>query len=92
MVWALKEGKQAAAEVDRFLMGDTRLPWQGGIAVRSWLPPPITEGVDAHKCNNEKCNGNGDAHSEDDVKTEVGEGDEKPWLNGTAVAAEAVEA
>lgn len=93
-MWALKEGRQAAEEVDRFLMGDTRLAHQGGMAVRSWLPPPIqAEGCNGSgKCNGGVCNGTGDAHiheDEMDVKTEVGEDEEKPWTNGTEVAVEA---
>lgn len=88
VVWSLKEGLGAAEQIDRFLMGDTRLPHQGGMPVRSWLPPPI-------KCGGDSCNGGGCKATcedvEEDVKTEVGDEDEKPWANGngTEVAVEA---
>jgi hypothetical protein len=32
-----------AEEVDAFLMGDTRLPHQGGMPMRSWHAPPVTK-------------------------------------------------
>lgn len=47
MVWGIKEGRQAAEEVDAFLVGNTRLAFQGGIPKRSWLPPPITKSIHA---------------------------------------------
>lgn len=31
VVWAISEGRQAAREVDAFLMGNTTLPGPGGI-------------------------------------------------------------
>ena len=31
VVWAITEGRQAAREVDHFLMGDTQLPVPGGV-------------------------------------------------------------
>ena len=31
MVWAITEGRQAAREIDNYLMGDTLLPGPGGI-------------------------------------------------------------
>merc|ERR1711879_881562 len=31
VVWAIAEGRQAAREIDNFLMGDTQLPGPGGI-------------------------------------------------------------
>ena len=31
VVWAITEGRQAAREVDHFLMGDTSLPVAGGV-------------------------------------------------------------
>ena len=31
VVWAITEGRQAAREVDHFLMGDTNLPVAGGV-------------------------------------------------------------
>ena len=31
VVWAITEGRQAAREVDKFLMGDTQLPVPGGM-------------------------------------------------------------
>ena len=31
VVWAITEGRQAAREIDNFLMGDTQLPGPGGI-------------------------------------------------------------
>lgn len=34
----INEGRQTAAEVDRFLVGDTRLPNAGSIKVRSFAP------------------------------------------------------
>jgi glutamate synthase (NADPH/NADH) len=42
VVWGLREGRQAAAEVDEFLAGETRLAYQGGIPKRQWIAPPIT--------------------------------------------------
>ena len=41
-MWGIREGRQAAEEVDTFLMGSTRLPYQSGIAKRSWVPPGLT--------------------------------------------------
>ncbi|BGP23632.1 glutamate synthase [NADH] [Rhodotorula toruloides] len=38
VVWGINEGRSAAAEVDRFLTGDTRLPLAGSIKVRSFAP------------------------------------------------------
>ncbi len=84
----IREGLQAAESIDLFLMGATRLPHQGGIPKRSWLPPPV-------RCGGDSCNGGSckDAceEAEEDVKTEVGDEDEKPWANGngTEVAVEA---
>jgi len=37
-VHGINEGRQTAAEVDRFLVGDTRLPNAGSIKVRSFAP------------------------------------------------------
>lgn len=31
MVWAITEGRQAAREVDNYLMGETQLPVPGGV-------------------------------------------------------------
>ncbi|KAK4688846.1 glutamate synthase (NADH), partial [Tremellales sp. Uapishka_1] len=45
VVWGIKEGRQAAEEVDSFLVGSTRLAHQGGIAIRSWLAPAISKPV-----------------------------------------------
>lgn len=39
VVWGIGDGRQCAEEVDAFLMGSTRLPHQGGIPGRSWVPP-----------------------------------------------------
>lgn len=47
VVWGIKEGRQAAEEVDAFLVGNTRLAHQGGIPTRSWLPPTISKSLDA---------------------------------------------
>lgn len=41
----INEGRRAAAEVDAFLMGDTRLPVQSGIAKRSWIPPKVAQAL-----------------------------------------------
>ncbi|WVR04780.1 hypothetical protein IAU60_001792 [Kwoniella sp. DSM 27419] len=41
VVWAIKEGRQGAAEVDEFLMGSTRLARQGGIPARDWKAPEV---------------------------------------------------
>ncbi|WWC59652.1 uncharacterized protein I303_102211 [Kwoniella dejecticola CBS 10117] len=41
IVWGIREGRQAAEEVDRFLMTGTHLPVQGGIERRQWIAPPI---------------------------------------------------
>ncbi|GAA5871202.1 hypothetical protein JCM1840_000141 [Sporobolomyces johnsonii] len=38
IVWGINEGRSAAAEVDRFLTGDTRLPNAGSIKTRSFAP------------------------------------------------------
>lgn len=40
---AIAEGRKCAAEVDEVLMTTTRLPWQGAIAKRSWIPPPVRD-------------------------------------------------
>lgn len=36
VVHAINEGRRAAAQVDKHLEGNTRLPWAGGIPQRSW--------------------------------------------------------
>jgi len=41
VVWAIMEGRQAAREVDAFLMGSTALPSHGGIIVPEVTPQPI---------------------------------------------------
>ena len=47
MVWAISEGRQAAREVDHFLMGDTQLPGPGGVI----LPKVnLTEGTVQQLC------------------------------------------
>lgn len=33
VVWAISEGRQAAREVDQFLIGDTNLPGPGGVII-----------------------------------------------------------
>ncbi|GAA5828058.1 hypothetical protein JCM11251_005714 [Rhodosporidiobolus azoricus] len=38
IVHGIAEGRKCAAEVDRFLQGETRLPFAGGIKVRSFQP------------------------------------------------------
>lgn len=43
VVWGIKDGRSCAAEVDEYLMGDSRLPRQGGIGTRSWVPPHISK-------------------------------------------------
>ncbi|OWZ34645.1 glutamate synthase (NADPH/NADH) [Cryptococcus neoformans c45] len=43
VVWGIREGRQAAAEVDTFLMGSTHLAWQGGIEKRQYVVPPISK-------------------------------------------------
>jgi len=40
IVWGIQEGRAAAAEVDMWLMGNTRLPAAGGIKARNFVPPP----------------------------------------------------
>lgn len=47
VVWGIKEGRQCAEEVDTFLAGSSRLPYQGGIPKRSWLAPKISSAVSA---------------------------------------------
>lgn len=48
IVWGIQEGRKASVEVDVFLMGNSRLANQGGISLRSWVPPPALEsGEDA---------------------------------------------
>jgi hypothetical protein len=44
-VWGIKEGRQCAEEVDAYLMHSSRLPFQGGIARRAWLAPPVTKQI-----------------------------------------------
>lgn len=39
----INDGRKCAEEVDAFLMGSTRLPHQGGIPVRDWIPPKIVK-------------------------------------------------
>ena len=47
VVWAISEGRQAAREVDHFLMGDTQLPGPGGVI----LPKVnLTEGTLQQLC------------------------------------------
>jgi glutamate synthase (NADPH/NADH) len=41
IVWGIKEGRGVAVEVDNALEGNSRLANQGGISLRSWVPPPI---------------------------------------------------
>ncbi|WVW78241.1 hypothetical protein I302_100194 [Kwoniella bestiolae CBS 10118] len=41
IVWGIREGRQVAEEVDRFLMTGSHLPVQGGIERRQWIAPPI---------------------------------------------------
>lgn len=40
IVWGINEGRGAAAEVDAWLGGSTRLPLAGGIKPRTFVPPP----------------------------------------------------
>ena len=40
-----RSGRQAAEEVDAFLVGNTRLAHQGGMLKRSWLPPAVTKQI-----------------------------------------------
>ncbi|CAA7267905.1 unnamed protein product [Cyclocybe aegerita] len=40
IVWGINEGRAAAAEVDRYLCGNSRLPSAGGIKTRTFVPPP----------------------------------------------------
>ncbi|KAI0314266.1 NADPH-dependent glutamate synthase [Amylostereum chailletii] len=47
IVWGINEGRGAAAEVDAWLMGNTRLPGPGGIKPRSFVPPPI-KAIEGH--------------------------------------------
>ncbi|KAF8654066.1 hypothetical protein AX16_003599 [Volvariella volvacea WC 439] len=44
IVWGINEGRGAAAEVDAWLSGQTRLPYAGGIKARSFVAPPTTLG------------------------------------------------
>ena len=41
----IKEGRQAAEEVDAYLEEVSSLAWQGGIPKRSWVAPPITKDI-----------------------------------------------
>ena len=41
----IREGRQCAEEVDAFLEGSTRLPFQGGIPKRSWVAPKISKAL-----------------------------------------------
>ncbi|KIR41148.1 glutamate synthase (NADPH/NADH) [Cryptococcus deuterogattii 99/473] len=43
VVWGIREGRQAAAEVDTYLMGSTHLAWQGGMEKRQYVVPPISK-------------------------------------------------
>ncbi|KIY64888.1 NADPH-dependent glutamate synthase [Cylindrobasidium torrendii FP15055 ss-10] len=45
IVWGINEGRGAAAEVDAFLTGNTRLPQAGGIKTRHFVPPPISQTI-----------------------------------------------
>ncbi|WWD07469.1 hypothetical protein V865_005570 [Kwoniella europaea PYCC6329] len=45
IVWGIREGRQVAEEVDRFLMTGSHLPVQGGIERRQWIAPPIIKPV-----------------------------------------------
>ncbi|WVQ69458.1 uncharacterized protein L199_007675 [Kwoniella botswanensis] len=45
IVWGIREGRQVAEEVDRFLMVGSHLPVQGGIERRQWIAPPIIKPV-----------------------------------------------
>jgi len=49
IVWGINEGRGAAAEVDLWLMNNTRLPAAGGIKARHYIPPPINipDGIQA---------------------------------------------
>ncbi|EIW71096.1 hypothetical protein TREMEDRAFT_42578 [Tremella mesenterica DSM 1558] len=42
IVWGIKEGRQVAEEVDTYLSGSTRLPFQGSIPRRQWIAPPVS--------------------------------------------------
>ncbi|KAF9049321.1 NADPH-dependent glutamate synthase [Hymenopellis radicata] len=42
IVWGINEGRGAAAEVDSWLCGNTRLPSAGGIKTRVFNAPPVT--------------------------------------------------
>lgn len=77
VVWAIREGRQAAEEVDRFLMGETRLPHQGAIPKRSWLPPPV--GLNGH-VHGKGCK----VEPVDEIEKE----EEKPYANGNGDAVE----
>ena len=41
IVHAIKHGRGAAAEIDEYLMGSTRLARMGGISRRGWLKPAV---------------------------------------------------
>jgi len=41
IVWGINEGRGAAAEVDLYLSGSTRLPAAGGIKQRLFVPPTV---------------------------------------------------
>lgn len=73
IVWGIKEGRQAAEEVDAHLMGSTRLAFQGGIPLRSWQAPPITKKVDDEFSVTVKSAGSSsgsDAETETETETE----------------------
>ncbi|KAI0797625.1 hypothetical protein C8Q75DRAFT_739017 [Abortiporus biennis] len=48
IVWGINEGRGAAAEVDAYLMGGTRLPSEGGIKKRTFVPPPSSVSSGTH--------------------------------------------
>jgi hypothetical protein len=62
VVHAIKEGRQVGEEVDRFLIGSTRLPHQGGMATRSWIPPPVSAAGNVREIISEERPG-GDAEA-----------------------------
>ena len=47
VVHGIREGRQCAEEVDAWLEGSTRLPFQGGIAKRTWIAPKVSAAVAA---------------------------------------------
>nr|XP_031860713.1 uncharacterized protein CI109_003756 [Kwoniella shandongensis]KAA5527785.1 hypothetical protein CI109_003756 [Kwoniella shandongensis] len=51
IVWGIREGRQTAEEVDRYLTGSTHLPLQGGIERRQYVVPKISKPLNGEAIN-----------------------------------------